>query len=187
MKTFVQLMTVGAFGVMLTGCATAQDTSTTAAQQNYQQTSQELAQQSAEADQARELNNCILFANQGDYQNAIRACKDATAGGGYNEEQTAAAYANLGVAYSQVGKLNLATNALQSAERLNPNDPFVLYNMAALYSLQDKTDLSLEYLDMALARGFENYDALRFDRDLDNVRGEPEFRTVLENNKVFIQ
>lgn len=51
----------------------------------------------------------------------------------------------------------------------------------------NQTDLSLEALERALGNGFNNADALRFDRDLDNVRGEPEFRTILERHKFFIQ
>jgi len=63
----------------------------------------------------------------------------------------------------------------------------VQYNLAAIYSLMNQNDRSLEALDHALENGFNNADALRFDRDLDNVRGEPEFRAILERHKFFIQ
>lgn len=178
MSTIQRILTTMFAGAVLGGCATAAPTDSS---------DEADAMQRAEADQARELDSCILFANQGDYQNAIRACKDATETGSSNARQTAAAYANLGVAYTQIGKLNLALDALERAEARNSNDPFILYNIAAVHSLRDDTDLSLEYLDQALASGFDNFDALRFDRDLDNVRGEPEFRTVLEDHHVFIQ
>ena len=47
-------------------------------------------------------------------------------------------------------------------------------------------DLALDEIDAALSRGFSDYDALRKDSDLDNVRQHPEFRKILEKHKVFI-
>ena len=128
------------------------------------------------------LQQCLLYANQGDYQNAIRECKRAV-----QDDPTAEAYSNLGVAYIQVGKNNMALEALQKGVSLAPLDPFAQYNLAVIYSLLNRNDQSLEALDAALKNGFNNADALRFDRDLDNVRGEPEFRKVLERYKFFIQ
>ena len=101
--------------------------------------------------------------------------------------QGANAYANLGGAYMQVGKNNLALEALNEGVKRDPNNTLVLYNLTALHSKLDNTDIALRYLDQTLAKGFKNYDALRFDPDLTNIRGEPEFRKVLEANSVFLQ
>ena len=46
--------------------------------------------------------------------------------------------------------------------------------------------LALDEIDAALAKGFSDYDALRRDPDLENLRRSPEFRKVLEKHKVFI-
>ena len=46
--------------------------------------------------------------------------------------------------------------------------------------------IALDEIDAALARGFSDYDALRRDPDLENLRRSPEFRKVLEKHKVFI-
>ncbi len=124
----------------------------------------------------------IAFANMNDFNSAIQEFKASIA-----VHPTIQAYSNLGVSYLQIGKYNLALRALKQAEQLNASDNIVLYNIAAAYSLFDDTDLALEYLDKALHEGFNNYDAIRFDPDLSNARGEPEFRTILERNKVFIQ
>jgi Tfp pilus assembly protein PilF len=129
------------------------------------------------------LQQCLFYANQGDFQNAIRECKQAVQGNPYSAE----AHTNLGVAYIQVGKNNKALDSLKRGVELAPHNPMAQYNLAALYSLMNQNDRSLEALDLALRNGFNNVDALRFDRDLDNVRGEPEFRTILERHKFFIQ
>ncbi|MCI5217619.1 MAG: hypothetical protein D3914_00125 [Candidatus Electrothrix sp. LOE2] len=138
---------------------------------------------SAQAQFGNPLQACLLYANQGDYQNAIRECKRAVQENPYS----ASAYTNLGVVYIQVGKNNKALDALRRGARLAPRDPMTQYNLAVVYSLMNQNDRSLEALNRALRNGFNNADALRFDRDLDNVRGEPEFRTILERYKFFIQ
>ena len=129
------------------------------------------------------LQACLLYANQGDFQNALRECERAVQQNPYSAQ----AHTNLGVVYIQVGKNNKALDALRRGAQLAPYDPMTQYNLAVIYSLMNQTDRSLEALDRALRNGFNNADALRFDRDLDNVRGEPEFRTVLERHRFFIQ
>jgi len=103
----------------------------------------------------------------------------------------AEAYSNRGVAYIQQKKYNKAERDLLNASELKPDDPVIQYNLAAMYSLQKKIDLSLDALDMALKNGFNNYDALKpkgkhSNPDLKNLRKDPEFKRVPEKNKVFI-
>ncbi|MCP3931772.1 MAG: hypothetical protein GY705_22075 [Bacteroidetes bacterium] len=124
----------------------------------------------------------ISYANIGDYNNAISEFKRSV-----DIRPTVNAYANLGGVYMQVGKNNLAMDSLNRAESLNPYDTLTLYNLTALHSKLDNTDIALVYLDKTLAHGFKNFDAIRFDPDLTNIRGEPEFRKVLEKNGVFLQ
>jgi len=101
------------------------------------------------------------------------------------------AYSNRGVIYLQTNKYNLAERDLEKAAELSPDNPYVQYNLAALYSVKEELDLSIEALDKALANGFANYDALRpegenSDPDLHNLRESPEFKQTLEKHKIFI-
>ena len=133
-------------------------------------------------DSRASLQQGMAFANMNDFTSAVHEFRASI-----KCRKSAKGYSNLGVAYLQLGKNNLALDALKEAESINTKDNVVLYNLAAVYSLLDQTDLSLTYLDKTLERGFNNYDALRFDPDLANLRGEPEFRTTLEKYKIFIQ
>ncbi len=96
------------------------------------------------------------------------------------------AYSNRAVAYMQQQKFNKAMDDLQKAVQINPNNPTVHYNFMGLYSLQNQLDRSLDSLDRALELGFNDYDALRQDTDLNNVRRHPEFVKTLEKHKIFI-
>ena len=96
------------------------------------------------------------------------------------------AYSNRAVAYMQQKKFNKAQEDLKQAKELAPQNAAVRYNFASLHSLKGDVDLALDEIDAALSRGFSDYDALRKDADLDNVRQHPEFRKILEKHKVFI-
>ncbi|MBM4146719.1 MAG: tetratricopeptide repeat protein [Nitrospira sp.] len=117
-----------------------------------------------------------------DYDNAIKEFTVAI------QKHTAydVAYSNRAVAYMQQKKFNKAMDDLKKAEEINPNNSTVHYNFMALYSLQNQLDRALDSLDRALELGFNNYDALRTDPDLVNVRKHSEFRKILEKHKVFI-
>ncbi len=96
------------------------------------------------------------------------------------------AYSNRAVAYMQQKKFNKAMDDLKEGVRINPKNATLHYNFVALYSLQNQLDRSLDSLDRCLELGFNDYDALRTDLDLNNVRRHPEFRKILEKHKVFI-
>lgn len=136
---------------------------------------------SLKADQ--HLNQGLTFASMKDYDNAIVEFTKAIE----VDPKYAAAYANRGVAYMQQKKLNKAMDDLTRAESLNPKDKMVHYNLAALFSLNGQRDRGLDALDKALDLGFSDYDAIRTDPDLANLRRDPEFRKVLEKHKVFLR
>jgi len=150
----------------------------------------EPGQKEASVDEIKKLSAELNFQQgmnyvQGeDYGNAV---KEFTAAiekyPGYSS-----AYANRAVAYMQQKKYNLAADDLKKAAALSPDDPNIYYNLTALYSLQkEKVDLALGALDKALELGFNNYDALRKDPDLKNLRKHAEFRQVLEKHKIFLK
>ena len=87
----------------------------------------------------------------------------------------------------QQKKFNKAMDDLKKASEVAPNDPMVYYNLTSLYSLQNQLDRALDSLDKALELGFNDYDSLRNDPDLNSLRKHPEYRKVLEKYKVFIK
>ncbi len=124
----------------------------------------------------------LNYMRSNDYDNAIKEFTLAIE----KHPQYDVAYSNRAVAYMHQDKFNKALDDLKKAEQINPNNPTVHYNLVALYSMQKQLDRALDSLDRALELGFNNYDALRNDPDLANVRKHPEFRKICEKYKVFI-
>jgi tetratricopeptide (TPR) repeat protein len=116
------------------------------------------------------INNAI-----NEFSNAIK--KDPT---------YATAYSNRAVAYMMQKKYNLALDDLKRAKELKPTDPAIRYNLASCHSLMGNVDLGFVELDAALANGFNDYDSLRKDPDIANLRKNPEWRKTLEKYKIFL-
>lgn len=98
----------------------------------------------------------------------------------------AEAYSNRGVAYMMQKKYNKALDDLKKAKDLKPDNANIRYNLASCYSLMGSVDYGLDELDASLAKGFNSYDSLRKDPDINNLRKHKEFKGILEKHKVFI-
>ena len=98
----------------------------------------------------------------------------------------AEAYSNRAVAYMLQKKNNKALDDLKKAKELKPDSASIRYNLASVHSLMGNTDYGLDELDAALDKGFNDYDSLRKDPDINNLRKTKEFQKILEKHKVFI-
>lgn len=129
------------------------------------------------------LQQGLTYVNQKQYENALKEFTRAIE----IHPQYATAYANRGLVYMQQKKYNKALDDLNKAVKLDPDNKMIHYNLTAYYSQQKQLDRALDSLDMALKLGFDDYDTLRKDPDLENLRQHPEFRKVLEKHKVFLK
>jgi Flp pilus assembly protein TadD len=157
------------------------------AMEDAQRQAAEEARRKAEEDARRSaarssLQQGLAFAAVGRLEESIQEFSAAID----RDPQYAVAYANRGTAYIGQKKYDRALNDLKKAVELNPQDQNAFYNLAVVYTLRKEFDSALGALDQALRQGFDNYDALREDRDLEGLRKQPEFRKVLERHKVFL-
>ena len=96
------------------------------------------------------------------------------------------AYSDRAGVFMEQKKFDEAAADLKKALEINPDSWEANYNLAALYSIQNQTDSSLRSLDRALELGFKDYDLLKDDPDLNNVRKHPEFRKILKKYNVSV-
>ena len=129
------------------------------------------------------LQQGINFVKSKNYDQAINEFTVAV----QKYPEYAVAYSNRAVAYMQQKKYNKAMDDLTKALEISPRDATIQYNLTALYSLQNQLDRAIDSLDRTLASDFKDYDSLRSDADLANLRRSPEFRKTLEKYKVFLK
>jgi tetratricopeptide (TPR) repeat protein len=96
------------------------------------------------------------------------------------------AYNDRAAAFIRQKKFDKAKDDLTKALEIDPHNSATYYNTAALHALQKQSSPALEYLDKALVLGFKDYDLLRTDPDLNNIRKTPEFRKILERHGVSV-
>ncbi len=65
--------------------------------------------------------------------------------------------------------------------RICPKEPTFYYNLACSHSLLGQIDFALEALEKAFELGYQNFDHLMKDPDLENLRKDYRFRQLLKN------
>ena len=67
----------------------------------------------------------------------------------------------------------------QRLVRLRPEDKVALYNLACSYSMVSMVDSSLDSLKRAIESGYNEFEYMQHDTDLEVTRRDPRFRELL--------
>ncbi len=76
----------------------------------------------------------------------------------------------LAVYYSFLGKNDQALSTLERITRISPDSADALYNIACIHAKENRIMESVKALQKAVGLGFKNWQLLKTDRDLDNIR-----------------
>ncbi len=90
------------------------------------------------------------------------------------------AYYEIGKDLLGVGRYDLAAQAFQTSAARGFSEGASLYNTACALSLKGDKARALDFLQKGIEAGFDDPDQVRKDEDLDNVRGEPRYRELLQ-------
>ncbi|EFK09485.1 tetratricopeptide repeat protein [delta proteobacterium NaphS2] len=78
------------------------------------------------------------------------------------------------------GKTSEAVAHYNEAMKMNPAvKPMVYYNLACLYALQHKVEESTNCLQEAVENGFHDWNLLKTDEDLQNIRSSEAYKNIL--------
>jgi serine/threonine protein kinase/Flp pilus assembly protein TadD len=98
-----------------------------------------------------------------------------------NHPDDGRAHMFLGTFLAQAGRIEEAKVEAGKAIDLNPADPLMLYNSACFYSRINENRLALESLRKAITSGYQNYEWIKRDSDLDNIRQEPDYIELMKD------
>jgi hypothetical protein len=78
-----------------------------------------------------------------------------------------------------MGKDQQAKEEASNALELSPEDPVMMYNAACFYSRARDVETALAMLKKAISFGFEHYEWLKRDPDLENIRKIPGYLEII--------
>ena len=86
---------------------------------------------------------------------------------------------DLGTLYYKKGEFDKAIFQYQKSLSIQPDNPATYYNLACMYSMQNKVEKSLDFLKIAIEKGYDNWELIKSDKDLENVRGTSGYRELV--------
>jgi Flp pilus assembly protein TadD len=89
-------------------------------------------------------------------------------------------YRNRGAAYMTAGRFDAARADYSKALELDPADSRGYYNMACLHSLQKNAQEACSWLQKAIDHGYSNWEHIKEDTDLENVREAECYRKIMK-------
>ncbi|MCZ6793481.1 MAG: hypothetical protein O7J95_07700 [Planctomycetota bacterium] len=96
------------------------------------------------------------------------------------EAQQLELLAHLGDLYGRLGDLRKGLEVDKRLVRIRPDEPIFHYNLACTHSRLGHVDSAFEALREAIRLGYQNFEHLRADRDLDNLKKDARFRRLLQ-------
>ncbi|MBW1780111.1 MAG: tetratricopeptide repeat protein [Deltaproteobacteria bacterium] len=95
----------------------------------------------------------------------------------------AEAHINMGAELAQQGRTDEALRHYHEAITINPGArAYAYYNMACLHAKQHQVDKSIEALKKATQSGFHDWDLIRTDKDLENIRGASDYKDLISDH-----
>jgi tetratricopeptide (TPR) repeat protein len=126
-----------------------------------------------------ELGN--LYLGKGELNNAIGRFQKALA----LKPNFPQALNNLAMAHTLGRQYDQALEVFQKLITLQPDDAAGYYNVAVLYALQNNVSESLAWLNKAIAKGYDNWDLIKTDKDLENIRNSEGYRELVKGQEGF--
>ena len=87
----------------------------------------------------------------------------------------------LAIIYAKQGKYRMAREYFYSLIALQPNQWEAYYYVAGTYARQNRIDESIQWVQYAVARGFDNWNLLKTDPNLAKIRTTPYYNELLRN------
>ena len=119
-----------------------------------------------------------LFFRQGDRRQAIQQYKKALE----LDPEFLPALNNLALVTAANKEYDRALALFLDILNSRPNDAETHFNIACMYSQLNRVDESLAYLKKAIDKGYTNWQRIKRDSDLDNIRGSSAYKELIQGH-----
>ncbi len=78
------------------------------------------------------------------------------------------------------GQYDDAIDLLKVLVQRHPENANLYYNLAGIYSRNNQLEDSIHWLQMAIAKGFNNWEQIKVDRNFDNLKSTSFFIALIQ-------
>ena len=117
----------------------------------------------------------VLYHKTEHYDQAIKSYQAAI---DLDPQYTSALF-NLGVVLATLDKYEHAVDVFKQLIELQPDNNLVDYNLACIYSKWNKPEEAIHWIKKAEENGYNNWEKLKTDPDLENIRSHEYFQNLL--------
>jgi hypothetical protein len=89
---------------------------------------------------------------------------------------------NLAVVYADKQEYDNAISSFKEIIRLSPDNAGVYYNIACMYAKQNQGEKSIQWLKKALSKGYSEWERIKTDKDLENIKNSPEYYEIIKDH-----
>ena len=138
-----------------------------------------VALQATPDDEEVHYNLGNLYKTEGRFDDAAKAYKRALS----LQPGLTDAINNLAGIYIIQGDHDKALQMYMNMIDREPDNFVAYYNLACMYARQSKVNESINWLEQAVKRGFNDWDVLKTDKDLENIKDSSYFKALLHRGK----
>ena len=89
---------------------------------------------------------------------------------------------NLSIVYALKGDLDRSISSFEELVAGQPTNASAYYNIACLYARQNQTEQATEWLKKAIDRGYDNWEHLKADPDMQTIRHTMYFKNLVKQH-----
>ena len=93
-----------------------------------------------------------------------------------------AALKNLGITHAVKGDYYMAQSTFEKLIQIQPQDADAYYYKASVYARQNKKQEAVAWLQKAIRKGYKNWDHLKGDRNMANIKDTLSYKKLIENH-----
>jgi len=89
---------------------------------------------------------------------------------------------NLAIVYIATNEYEKTLSIVSRMAELQPDNASLYYDIACMYSKQKKVKKSINALKKAIEKGYDNWDLIKADKDLVNIRSSLNYQELLRGH-----
>lgn len=88
----------------------------------------------------------------------------------------------LAILHAKKGDYEQAASLLKKVTAFQPDNPDAPYYLACIFARQDRKEEAVDWLKKAIANGYDNWDRLKTDSNLENIRNTSYYQEIIRKN-----